>query len=259
MMMAKASASPLNTADPRIERLLAQSPAIAGGVPEGLDALLLGALAREAGKRRRVAPILHIARDGNRLATLEDAIKFFAPDVEVPELPRLGRRSLRPRGARTRKPSPAASARLPRSPPRKPDDHAPADRAHHRQRSTPARAAARLRRLDQHQARARQCRCHAGPDRALESLGYGRAGTVTDPGQYAVTRRHPRRLSAGRAAAPPRFLRRHAGIDPRLRPRHAAHRGARRERAASAHERGVARARGTPRASAPATWSCSAR
>ena len=85
--MAKASASPLNTADPRIERLLAQSPALAGGVPEGLDALLLGALARETGKGRRVAPILHIARDGNRLATLEDAITFFAPDVEVLSFP----------------------------------------------------------------------------------------------------------------------------------------------------------------------------
>ena len=32
------------------------------------------------GKERR--PILHIARDGQRLAMLEDALHFFAPDVK---------------------------------------------------------------------------------------------------------------------------------------------------------------------------------
>jgi transcription-repair coupling factor (superfamily II helicase) len=61
-----------------VDRLLQTPRAIAGGVPEGVDALLLGALARDAG-----APILHVARDGNRLATLQDAISFFAPDVRV--------------------------------------------------------------------------------------------------------------------------------------------------------------------------------
>jgi transcription-repair coupling factor (superfamily II helicase) len=48
-----------------VEKLLDAPRAIAGGVPEGLDALLLGALAR-----RTAAPVLHVARDGNRLATL---------------------------------------------------------------------------------------------------------------------------------------------------------------------------------------------
>ena len=28
-------------------------------------------------------PILHVARDANRLATLEEALRFFAPDVPV--------------------------------------------------------------------------------------------------------------------------------------------------------------------------------
>ena len=65
-----------------VDRLLAGQRAIAGGVPEGLDALLLGELARHAG-----APIMHVARDGQRVATLEDAITFFAPDVRVLSFP----------------------------------------------------------------------------------------------------------------------------------------------------------------------------
>jgi transcription-repair coupling factor (superfamily II helicase) len=65
-----------------VDRLLVSPRAIAAGVPEGLDALLLGELARHAG-----APILHVARDGNRLATLAEAIAFFAPDVTVLSFP----------------------------------------------------------------------------------------------------------------------------------------------------------------------------
>jgi transcription-repair coupling factor (superfamily II helicase) len=59
-----------------VEKLLAGRAAIAGGVPEGLDAAVLGALARNVGR-----PVLHIARDGPRMATLEEALRFFAPDV----------------------------------------------------------------------------------------------------------------------------------------------------------------------------------
>ncbi len=55
---------------------------VAGGVLEGFDALLLGELARQAG-----APILHVARDGQRLATLEAAIRFFAPELRVLSFP----------------------------------------------------------------------------------------------------------------------------------------------------------------------------
>jgi len=65
-----------------IDRLLAGPRAVASGMPEGFDALLLGELARHAG-----APILHVARDINRMATLEEAISFFAPDVTVLSFP----------------------------------------------------------------------------------------------------------------------------------------------------------------------------
>jgi transcription-repair coupling factor (superfamily II helicase) len=68
-----------------IERLLSGPRAIAAGVPEGFDALLLGELAR--GAAGRAMPILHVARDGNHLATLEEALSFFAPDVEVLSFP----------------------------------------------------------------------------------------------------------------------------------------------------------------------------
>ncbi|MGA9603515.1 MAG: transcription-repair coupling factor, partial [Methyloceanibacter sp.] len=67
-----------------VERLLKRSPAIASGVPEGLDALLLGELARHA---REGGAVLQVARDANRLSTLEEAIPFFAPDVEVLSFP----------------------------------------------------------------------------------------------------------------------------------------------------------------------------
>ena len=65
-----------------VDRLLSGPRAVAGGVPEGFDALLLGELARHAG-----APVLHVARDGNRLATLEEGLRFFAPDVTVLAFP----------------------------------------------------------------------------------------------------------------------------------------------------------------------------
>jgi transcription-repair coupling factor (superfamily II helicase) len=65
-----------------VDRLLAGPRAIAGGIPEGFDALLLADLSRHAG-----APILHVARDGNRMATLQEAIAFFAPDVTVLSFP----------------------------------------------------------------------------------------------------------------------------------------------------------------------------
>jgi len=48
------------------------------GAPEGFDALLLA--------RRRAetdAPVVHVCRDGARMARLADALGFFAPDVEV--------------------------------------------------------------------------------------------------------------------------------------------------------------------------------
>ena len=53
-----------------------------GGAPEGFDAqLLLGELAK-TGK-----PVVHIARDDKRLAALQAALGFFAPDVAVLSFP----------------------------------------------------------------------------------------------------------------------------------------------------------------------------
>ena len=57
------------------------------GVPEGHDALVLADAARAAAKRLGAVPILHIAREDARLATLADALAFFAPDVAVLALP----------------------------------------------------------------------------------------------------------------------------------------------------------------------------
>jgi transcription-repair coupling factor (superfamily II helicase) len=67
------------------EGLLSGKHVIAGGVPEGVDAMLLAQLAREAAKDGQ--PILHVARDAQRMTTLESAIAFFAPDVGQLSLP----------------------------------------------------------------------------------------------------------------------------------------------------------------------------
>jgi transcription-repair coupling factor (superfamily II helicase) len=58
---------------------------MACGVPEGFDAMLLAALAGQAARSGK--PLLHVARDGQRLATLEAAIGFFAPDIEILSFP----------------------------------------------------------------------------------------------------------------------------------------------------------------------------
>jgi len=69
--------------------LNADAPLVAGGAPEGLDALALGRLAGElcAQDKERPASILHVARDDQRLAALEAALAFFAPEVRVVSFP----------------------------------------------------------------------------------------------------------------------------------------------------------------------------
>jgi transcription-repair coupling factor (superfamily II helicase) len=54
----------------------------AAGLPDGLDALALGALAIEGGPT-----VLHVARDDVRLARLAEAVGFFHPQVEILEFP----------------------------------------------------------------------------------------------------------------------------------------------------------------------------
>ncbi|MDA5193637.1 transcription-repair coupling factor [Govanella unica] len=51
------------------------------GVPEGYDALVLADIVRARGTA------LHVARDDARMATLVDAIRFFAPEIEILRFP----------------------------------------------------------------------------------------------------------------------------------------------------------------------------
>ena len=58
------------------------------GVPEGLDGLILGDYARAlAAKEGACGLIVHVARDDQRLAALEDSLAFFAADVDVLRFP----------------------------------------------------------------------------------------------------------------------------------------------------------------------------
>jgi transcription-repair coupling factor (superfamily II helicase) len=168
-----------------VERLLQAKHAVASGVPEGLDALLLGELARHV---PHSVPILHIARDANRLATLEEALSFFAPDVKVltfpawdgvpydrvaPNAETIARRiatlavaELTHRGSDGGS-TPlvvltSVNAVVQRVPPRE-------FIAASSERLAPGNAVSMQELIER-----------------LEVSGYGRAGTVTDPGQYAV-------------------------------------------------------------------------
>jgi transcription-repair coupling factor (superfamily II helicase) len=56
--------------------------------PEGFDALVLGDLVRTAAAKSGMGkPVLHIARDDQRMAELHMALGFFAPDIEVIRFP----------------------------------------------------------------------------------------------------------------------------------------------------------------------------
>ncbi|MCH9807729.1 MAG: transcription-repair coupling factor [Alphaproteobacteria bacterium] len=59
------------------------------GVPEGMDPWVLGQVVREIEPDAEKQPglLLHVARDDRRLADLEAALAFFAPDVRVLSFP----------------------------------------------------------------------------------------------------------------------------------------------------------------------------
>ncbi len=170
---------------PPVELLLKRPRSIASGVPEGLDAFLLGKLARAASRSERARPILHIARDGQRLAMLEGALAFFAPEVRrlcfpawdgvpydrvAPNAETIARRIDTLAELAGREPSDVrplivlttVNAMLQRVP-------SCAFVAGSEQRLTPGSVTPMASLIER-----------------LENLGYGRAGTVTDPGQYAV-------------------------------------------------------------------------
>jgi transcription-repair coupling factor (superfamily II helicase) len=52
------------------------------GAPEGYDAQLILRELESAG-----APICHIARDDKRMVAMQDALRFFAPDMPVVVFP----------------------------------------------------------------------------------------------------------------------------------------------------------------------------
>jgi transcription-repair coupling factor (superfamily II helicase) len=154
--------------------------ATASAVPEGLDALLLAELAQRAG-----GPILHVARDGNRLATLEEAILFFAPDVQVLVFPAwdgVPYDRVAPNGETIAQRIATLAALAARTP----DDKTPLVVL------TSVNAA--LQRVPPREfIEATSLRLAPGNVMSLQALvekletsGYTRAGTVTDPGQYAV-------------------------------------------------------------------------
>src|SRR5215211_3503922 len=58
------------------------------GVPEGFDALAVADLARGlSGQVEGAAVLVHVARDGQRHQTLQNALQFIAPEVEVLAFP----------------------------------------------------------------------------------------------------------------------------------------------------------------------------
>jgi transcription-repair coupling factor (superfamily II helicase) len=72
-----------------IGALVAQErPLIAAGVPEGFDAYLIGRIAAMAHKELSLpVSVLHVARDDQRMATLREQLRFFAPHVDVLNFP----------------------------------------------------------------------------------------------------------------------------------------------------------------------------
>ncbi|HEY4343407.1 MAG TPA: transcription-repair coupling factor [Parvibaculum sp.] len=57
-----------------------------GEAPEGFDALVLADIARACAEKGE-GTVLHIARDDARLAAMEEALSFFAPDIEIASFP----------------------------------------------------------------------------------------------------------------------------------------------------------------------------
>jgi transcription-repair coupling factor (superfamily II helicase) len=163
-----------------VNRLLEGKRAVASGVPEGFDALLLGELSRHAR-----APILHVARDGNRLATLEQALSFFAPDVRVLSFPAWDSVPY-DRVAPNVEIVASRIATLDALIERAPDDRKPlvlltsinAALQHVPPRDFIAGSSLKL--------QAGNVMSMQALIERLESSGYARAGTVMDPGQYAV-------------------------------------------------------------------------
>lgn len=57
------------------------------GVPEGLDTLILGQIARASEGQAKPTTVLHVARDDQRMESLQLALRFFASDIKVVSFP----------------------------------------------------------------------------------------------------------------------------------------------------------------------------
>jgi len=83
---------PSQIAKPQLDRLLdalnrGDKPTLAG-VPDGFDAVVLADLTRARAKKAEgPAMLVFIARDGQRLQVMENALQFVAPDLEVMSFP----------------------------------------------------------------------------------------------------------------------------------------------------------------------------
>jgi transcription-repair coupling factor (superfamily II helicase) len=169
---------------------VSEEPLIIAGAPEGFDACILGKLARflfGGGSAPTLAPgvsIVHVARDDQRLDSIREALRFFAPDVDVlifppwdcvpydrvsPHSDIMGRRiATLARLARLKTPQrpivvlTTVNSMLQRVPPRE----------------SMMRALLRLApgaRIEMEALAAR-----------LDAMGFIRSGTVMEPGEYAV-------------------------------------------------------------------------
>lgn len=71
-----------------IHKILSQQgSSTVAGVPDGADGQLLARLSAGLQETRPGVPILHIARDDARVASIEDSARFFSPELTVIALP----------------------------------------------------------------------------------------------------------------------------------------------------------------------------
>ncbi len=192
---------------------------IVDGVADGFEAFALASAAAEAAPD---GPLLFVARDGQRLPAIIEALAFVAPDLPVLEFPAwdclpYDRVSPGSDAAARRLDALSAMAALRREP-------APRPHPHHRQRAAPAHPAGRGDRGAGLPRQAGQQHQHERADFAAGNLRLRARADRARCRRVRRARRHPRPLRAGRrGGGPARFLRRHAGDHPRLRCRDPAH------------------------------------